>query len=55
MQLADFFMGAVSYLHNNEEHKNIAKMQITEKMRKHCEEDLLQTNVSSKMNVFLLN
>jgi len=54
MQLADFFMGAVSYLHNNEEHKNIAKMQIIEKMRKHCKEDLLQTNVSSKMNVFFI-
>lgn len=54
MQLSDFFMGAISYLHNNEEKKNVTKMQIIAKLRNHCNEDLLQTNFSQKMNIFFI-
>ncbi|MGL4363611.1 MAG: DUF3800 domain-containing protein, partial [Bacteroidales bacterium] len=37
MQLADFLMGALSYYNNNTEHKNVAKMQIIDRMKKHCD------------------
>lgn len=54
MQLTDFLMGAISYNINNEEKKNIAKLQIIEKIKKHTKTDLCQTNYSSKMNLFFI-
>lgn len=54
MQLADFLMGAISYLHNNEEKSNQAKVSIIERIKGHSKESLLKTNHSSKMNLFFI-
>ena len=54
MQLSDFMMGAISYLHNNEEKKNSAKRQIIDKIQQHCNENLQQTNYSNKFNLFFI-
>jgi hypothetical protein len=54
MQLSDFMMGAISYLHNNEEKKNSAKKQIIDKIQQHCNENLQQTNYSNKFNLFFI-
>ena len=55
MQLADFLMGAVSYSSNVVEPKNIAKMQIIEKIKKHAQlSDLCKTNYSEKLNLFFI-
>lgn len=55
MQLCDFIMGAISYLHNNEEKQNKAKVKIIEKIKKHCNENLLATNYSEKVNLFFID
>ena len=55
MQLADFLMGAISYNVNNKEHKNIAKVQIIEKIKKHIQiSDLVKTNYNDKLNLFFI-
>lgn len=54
MQLADFFMGAISYLHNDEVKGNAAKMQIIEKIKNHSKDSLLSTNYSEKLNLFFI-
>ncbi|TXD48674.1 DUF3800 domain-containing protein [Polaribacter sp. IC073] len=54
MQMADFLMGAISYLHNDEHQKNKAKVQIIKKIQQHCNEDLSKTNYSKKMNLFFI-
>jgi hypothetical protein len=55
MQLADFLMGAISYNSNDVEHKNIAKMQIIEKIKKHAKmPNLGKTNYSEKLNLFFI-
>ena len=54
MQLTDFLMGAISYLHNNEEKKNATKVQLIEKIKNHCNDALLGTNYSNKMNLFFI-
>ena len=54
MQMADFLMGAISYLHNDEQHLNKAKLQIINKIQQHCNEDLSKTNYSKKMNLFFI-
>ena len=54
MQMADFLMGAISYLHNDKEKKNTAKMQIIRKISQHCSEDLLKTNYSKTFNLFFI-
>jgi hypothetical protein len=54
MQMADFLMGAISYLHNDEQKQNIAKVQIIKKIQQHCNEDLRKTNYSKKMNLFFI-
>ena len=54
MQMADFLMGAISYLHNNEHQQNKAKVQIIKKIQQHCNEDLSKTNYSKKMNLFFI-
>lgn len=54
MQMADFLMGAISYLHNDEKKQNKAKVQIIKKIQQHCNEDLSRTNYSKKMNLFFI-
>lgn len=54
MQITDFMMGAISYLHNDEKKINIAKVQIIDKMRHHCNDQLMKTNYSDKMNIFFI-
>lgn len=54
MQMADFLMGAISYLHNDENQQNKAKVQIIKKIQQHCNEDLSKTNYSNKMNLFFI-
>lgn len=54
MQLADFLMGAISYLHNDEKKINKAKVQIIHKIQQHCQEDLSKTNYSNKLNLFFI-
>lgn len=55
MQLADFLMGAISYNINDIEHKNAAKMQIIEKIKKHAKtHDLGKTNYNDKLNLFFI-
>lgn len=55
MQLADFLMGAISYNINNTEHKNMAKVQIIEKIKKHAKiSNLEKTNYNDKLNLFFI-
>ncbi|CAA0228785.1 RlfA protein [Tenacibaculum maritimum] len=54
MQMADFLMGAISYLNNDEHLQNKAKVQIIKKIQQHCNEDLSKTNYSKKMNLFFI-
>ncbi|PWA05602.1 DUF3800 domain-containing protein [Flavobacterium psychrotolerans] len=54
MQVTDFMMGAISYLHNQDEKKNIAKIQIIDKIKHHCNDALLKTNYSDKLNLFFI-
>lgn len=54
IQLADFLMGAISYLHNNVKKENTAKVQIIEKIKHHCNDQLLGTNYSPKLNLFFI-
>ncbi|RDI11960.1 DUF3800 domain-containing protein [Flavobacterium sp. AG291] len=54
IQVADFMMGAISYLHNDEAKLNQAKLQIIEKIRNHCNDQLMRTNYSDKMNLFFI-
>lgn len=54
MQLADFMMGAISYLHNDEKKLNPAKVQIIEKIKHHAKDALSCTNYSQKLNLFFI-
>lgn len=54
MQLTDFLMGAVSYLHNDEKKLNVAKVQVIEKIKHHSNDGLLKTNYSAKLNLFFI-
>lgn len=54
MQITDFMMGAISYLHNNEEKLNLAKVQIIDKIKHHCKDQLDKTNYSEKLNLFFI-
>ena len=55
LQLADFLMGAISYYVNDEQHKNSAKMQIIERIKRMSSIDKLdETNYSSKFNIFYI-
>lgn len=54
MQITDFMMGAISYLHNDDKKINIAKVQIIDKLRHHCKDQLMNTNYSNKMNLFFI-
>jgi hypothetical protein len=56
MQLADFLTGAISYNANDVAYKNIAKVQIIEKIQKHAKmPDLSKTNYSEKLNLFFID
>ncbi len=54
MQLADFLMGAISYLHNDELKQNEAKMKVIEKMKVLSKDDLCKTNYNHKVNLFFI-
>lgn len=54
MQITDFMMGAISYLHNNEAKLNLAKVQIIDKIKHHCKDQLDKTNYSDKLNLFFI-
>ena len=54
MQLTDFLMGAISYLHNDDKKQNAAKMQIIEKIKHHSKDGLEKTNYSEKLNLFFI-
>lgn len=54
MQITDFMMGAISYLHNNEAKLNLAKVQIIDKIKHHCKDQLDKTNYSEKLNLFFI-
>jgi len=54
MQMADFLMGAISYLHNDEKKLNAAKVQIIRKISQHCNDDLQRTNYSNNFNLFFI-
>lgn len=54
IQLTDFMMGAISYLHNDDKKLNAAKLQIIEKIKHHSSDALLKTNYSSKLNLFFI-
>ncbi|MFN8437645.1 MAG: DUF3800 domain-containing protein [Cytophagales bacterium] len=54
IQLTDFFMGAISYYHNDSEKKNITKVQLIERIKYHSKESLVKTNYSEKLNLFFI-
>ena len=54
LQLADLIMGAISYLHNNEEKINISKVKIIKKIQSHSKLDLSKTNYDPKINLFFI-
>lgn len=54
MQLTDFLMGAISYLHNNKEKQNIAKKVIIKKIQEYSNDRLDKTNYSTKFNLFFI-
>jgi hypothetical protein len=47
-------MGAISYLHNDDKKINLAKVQIIDKIKHHCKEQLDKTNYSNKLNLFFI-
>ena len=54
MQLADFLMGAISYLHNDEFKQNEAKMRIIDRIKVLSNDKLCRTNYSPKVNLFFI-
>jgi hypothetical protein len=54
IQLADFLMGAISYYKNNTEKKNVAKVQLIERIIKKSGCDFDKTNYSDKLNLFFI-
>lgn len=54
MQLADFLMGAISYLHNDEAKQNEAKVRIIDRIKVLSNEKLCQTNYNQKLNLFFI-
>ena len=54
LQLADLIIGAISYVNNNKEKANHAKMQIIAKIQKHSNYSLCSTNYSPKLNLFFI-
>ena len=53
MQLADFITGAISYEANDELKQNQAKVQIIEKIKKHCNSLIPESNSTS--NIFFID
>ena len=53
MQLADFITGALSYEANDELKQNLAKVQIIDKIKKHCDRLILEPNNST--NIFFID
>jgi len=47
-------MGAISYLHNNEEKANQTKVKLIEKIKVHSGSELNNTNYSEKLNLFFI-
>lgn len=54
MQLSDLLMGAISYLHNNDQKINQAKVHLIEKIKSHAGESLEKTNYNKKLNLFFI-
>jgi hypothetical protein len=54
LQLTDFLMGAISYLHNNPQKANSAKVKLIEKIKHHSGLELDKTNYSNKFNLFFI-
>lgn len=57
LQIADLIIGAISYLHNNEEKKVVSKMQLIEQIKKHSNQTLEKSSSfgDSKMNLFFID
>lgn len=54
LQLNDFIMGAISYLHNDTLKRNIAKVKLIEKISELSKENLQGTNYNKKLNLFFI-
>jgi len=54
MQLTDLIMGAISYLHNNKDKLNSAKVRLIEKIKSLSHESLNSTNYNDKFNLFFI-
>lgn len=55
LQLADFILGAISYNKNSEHKDNEAKCIILDRIKKHCNIDLGETNYNDKLNLFFID
>lgn len=54
LQLADLIIGAISYNKNDSEKKSDAKRILLDRIKKHCNVDLGETNYSEKLNLFFI-
>jgi len=54
MQLSDFLMGAISYIKNNKEKTNEAKVKVIQKIEEYCQHSLEVTNREDKVNLFFI-
>lgn len=54
LQLADLLLGAISYNKNDNEKKSEAKRILLDRIKKHCNVDLGETNYNQKLNLFFI-
>lgn len=54
LQLTDFILGAISYNKNDSEKKSDAKRILLDRIKKHCNVDLGETNYNEKLNLFFI-
>ncbi len=54
LQLADLILGAISYNKNDNEKKSDAKRILLDRIKKHCNVDLGETNYNEKLNLFFI-
>ena len=55
MQLTDVLMGAIGYLHNQEEHKMVAKKRLIDRMQTMSGSNLSRSRDSEKFNLFFID
>lgn len=55
LQLADLLIGAISYNKNDTEKKSDAKRILLDRIKKHCNVDLGETNYNEKLNLFFID